>query len=77
MKGHATPFGKGSHLMGGVTPGDNFVALKRDRHVAVRAVPCPSCTADIGEQCVNANGEPAHQHVGRRRMALRAERGAA
>lgn len=73
MSTRAHSVGKGVPLVG-VTPGDNFSAVRRDRHVAVRAVPCPSCLAPIGQPCVNAMGKPSHQHVARRRMALRAER---
>ncbi len=47
----------------------------RDRMVRSTAVPCPTCGAAPGEQCVSINGKVSRTpHTPRRRMAIRAER---
>ena len=51
------------------------VKPKRDRHVKVLSVACPSCGAGTGEPCRKLDGTPSTghlQHPSRRRMAVRA-----
>jgi predicted nucleic acid-binding Zn-ribbon protein len=33
-------------------------------------VPCPSCDADVDQQCQRPSGHPADTHIGRDRLAL-------
>lgn len=52
------------------------VKPKRDRHVKVLSVACPSCKSGVDVPCVKLDGTPpaGHlQHPSRRRMAVRAD----
>ena len=52
------------------------VKPKRDRHVSVITVACPTCSAEAGSPCVKLDGTPSAghlQHPSRRRMAVRAD----
>lgn len=51
------------------------VAVKQDRRVNSKAVPCPICQVGIRESCITAAGTPTGNHPRRRVMALRAEYG--
>lgn len=53
------------------------VDVPKSRRVNNRAVPCPTCGAEVQQPCVSAEGKPyvGTSHIARRRMALRKERG--
>jgi hypothetical protein len=51
-------------------PLDRFKPFK-DRSVKVTLVPCPTCKAGVGQQCLSSSGKVV-RHDRRRVMALRA-----